>query len=75
MDLGARCTFDRVKLYWVARAAEGSIQVSDNAETWRDLHAFHHESGPVDDVKLTTPASGRYVRVLMKRATSPYGYM
>src|SRR5690349_14614931 len=75
VDLGARCTFDRVKLYWIARAAEGSIQVSDNAEAWRDLHTFHQESGLVDDVKLTATASGRYVRVLMRRATSRYGYM
>jgi hypothetical protein len=31
VDLGARFDFDRLKLYWIARAAEGSIQVSDDA--------------------------------------------
>ena len=40
VDLGARCDFDRIKLYWIARAAQGSIQVSDDAENWRDLHTF-----------------------------------
>ena len=31
VDLGARCTFDRITLTWIARAAEGSIQLSDDA--------------------------------------------
>jgi Exo-beta-D-glucosaminidase Ig-fold domain/F5/8 type C domain/Glycosyl hydrolases family 2 len=75
VDLGARCAFDRVKLYWIARAAEGSIQVSDDAEHWTDVHGFASESGLVDDVKLPRPARGRYVRVLMKRPTSPDGYV
>ncbi len=75
VDLGARCEFDRVKLYWIARAAQGSIQVSDDAQSWRDLHTFAEETGLVDDVKLARPARGRYVRVLMKRPTSPDGYM
>ncbi len=75
VDLGARCEFDRVKLYWIARAAEGSIQVSDDAESWRDLHTFAEAAGLLGDVKLTRPAHGRYVRVLMKRPTSPDGYI
>jgi len=75
VDLGAECEFDRVKLYWIARAAEGSIQVSDDAENWRDLHAFAGEAGLVDDVKLARPSRSRYVRVLMMRPTSPDGYM
>jgi beta-galactosidase/beta-glucuronidase len=75
VDLGARCEFDRVKLFWIARAAEGSIQVSDDAETWRDLHILAEESSLVDDVKLAQPSHGRYVRVLMKRPTSSVGYI
>lgn len=74
VDLGARCEFDRVKLYWIARAAEGAIQVSDDAKSWRDLHTFTEEATPDDDVKLPRPSRGRYVRVLMKRPTSPDGY-
>ena len=75
VDLGAHCHFDHVKLYWIARAAEGSIQVSDDAETWRDLHTFTGEAALVDDVKFPRPSRGRYVRVLMNRPTSPYGYI
>ena len=75
VDLGARCEFDRVKLYWIARAAEGSIQVSDDAENWHDLHSFAEASGRVDDIALAPPSHSRYVRVLMKRPTSPDGYI
>ena len=33
VDLGAPCTFDRIALYWIRRAAEGAIQISDDAAT------------------------------------------
>ncbi len=63
------------KLYWIARATEGSVQVSDDAENWRDLQSLSGMSGQIDDIKLSQPASGRYVRVLMTRPSSPYGYI
>jgi hypothetical protein len=75
VDLGARCSFDRVALYWIARAAEGSIQISDDAQNWRDLQPLPAGTGLVDDIHLTSPAQARYVRVLMTRPTSPYGYI
>ena len=58
VDLGSRCEFDHVKLYWIARATEGSVQVSDDAENWRDLQSLSGSSGPIDDFKLTQPATG-----------------
>jgi len=75
VDLGTRCDFDRVKLYWIARAAEGSVQVSDDAQTWRDLVTLPSAMDQVDDFKLAPSAQGRYVRVFMTRPTSPDGYM
>jgi hypothetical protein len=75
VDLGATCEFDRVVLYWIARAAEGSVQVSDDAENWKDIQALPGGTGPTDDLKLEQPARGRYVRVLMTRPTSPDGYI
>jgi hypothetical protein len=69
VDLGARCTFDRVDLHWIRRAAEGVIQASDDAANWRDV-------GPIgDSLKLASPAEGRYVRVLMERPASTEGYI
>ncbi len=75
VDLGSRCEFDHVKLHWIARATEGSVQISDDAENWRDLQSLSGMSGTIDDFKLSQPASGRYVRVLMTRPSSPYGYI
>ena len=75
VDLGSHCTFDHIELTWIARAAEGSVQVSNDAETWRDLVSLSGRSGPIDVLKLPQPAAGRYVRVLMTRPATPYGYI
>ncbi|HEY0795846.1 MAG TPA: discoidin domain-containing protein [Acidisarcina sp.] len=75
VDLGAGCEFNRVKLHWILRAAEGTIQVSDDAERWRDLHLLAAGDDLVDDVRLPHFVRGRYVRVLMTRPTSPNGYI
>jgi hypothetical protein len=75
VDLGARCTFNRVALYWIRRAAEGSIQASDDAKVWTTLESLPHASGLTDEIKLARPARARYVRVLMARPASPEGYI
>ncbi len=76
VDLGSRFAFDNVKLHWIARAAEGKLQVSDDAGTWIDLQPLP-TGGPglTDDIRLSSAAQGRYVRVLMTRPTSPDGYI
>ena len=75
VDLGAQCTFDRVALYWIRRPAEGVVQVSDDAANWKDIAPIPAVMGTTDDLKLGSPAKGRYVRVLMKRPASPEGYI
>jgi beta-galactosidase/beta-glucuronidase len=75
VDLGAPCTFDRVALHWIRRAAEGAVQVSDDAASWKTVQPLTQGAGTSDDFKLTQPAQGRYVRVLMTRPVSPEGYI
>jgi len=75
VDLGADCTFDRVALYWGERAAEGTIQVSDDAQSWRTIQTLPSGGGLNDDLKFAQPEHGRYVRVLMTRAASVDGYV
>ena len=75
VDLGARCTFDRVALYWIRRPGEGSVQVSDDAAGWKEVLPLPVTNSSVDDLKLTSPAQGRYVRVLMKKPASAEGYV
>ncbi len=60
VDLGARCTFDRVALYWIRRAAEGSIQVSDDAASWTDIAAAAGgDRASNDDIKLSEARAGK----------------
>jgi hypothetical protein len=75
VDLGAPCAFDRVALHWIARAAEGSMQTSNDGEAWKTLVPLPNTSALLDDIRLAQPAYARYVRVLMKRPTSPDGYI
>ncbi len=75
VDLGTLCTFDRVALYWIRRAAEGSIQVSEDAANWQEIQPLPAGTGLTDDFKLPRPARGRYVRVLMTRPAGPEGYI
>jgi beta-galactosidase/beta-glucuronidase len=75
VDLGARCKFDRVALYWIRRAAEGAIQVSDDAADWKTLQSLPPGAGPEDEIKLLKPAQARYVRLLMTKPASPEGYI
>lgn len=72
VDLGTTCTFSQVNLYWVRRAIAGSIQVSDDAATWKDVKGLEPN---VDKYTLSQPAKGRYVRILMKQPSSPDGYI
>ncbi len=75
VDLGASCAFDRVALYWIRRAAAGSIQVSDDAAKWTALQPLPASEQLTDDIKLAHPAKGRYVRILMTRPDRPEGYV
>ncbi len=69
VDLGAACTFDRVALSWIRPAAEGSLQVSDDTVSWKTLRPL------ADDMRLASPARGRYVRLWLTKAASADGYV
>ncbi|MGA3260359.1 MAG: discoidin domain-containing protein [Bryobacteraceae bacterium] len=75
VDLGAQCTFDRVKLDWIRRAAEGSVEASDDAVHWRMLAPLPNAPGAVDEIRLPEPAQARYVRLRMTKPASPEGYI
>jgi hypothetical protein len=59
VDLGAKCTFDRVALAWIRRPAGGRIETSDDAANWTPLQ----DVPAAADIRLPQPASARYVRV------------
>ena len=76
VDLGARCAIDRVNLYWIARAAEGAVQVSDDEVKWTDVRRLGAgvSADGVEEIRLAAPVRGRYVRVLMTRPATAAGY-
>ena len=74
VDLGAECTFDRVALAWIARAAAGEIQVSDDGAHWTALQSLQASAGSSDDIPLAKPARARWVRVLMTEPAQVGGH-
>jgi Exo-beta-D-glucosaminidase Ig-fold domain/Glycosyl hydrolases family 2/F5/8 type C domain/Glycosyl hydrolases family 2, sugar binding domain len=72
VDLGADCTVDRVMLHWIRRAAEGAIEISEDATTWLTLLPL---SAASDDYPLPRPERARYVRVQMTRPATQDGYI
>jgi hypothetical protein len=75
VDLGAVCTFDRIVLHWIRRAAVGALQVSNDANNWKVIMALPETSGLSDDFPLERPVQGRYVRVIMEQPASNEGYI
>jgi hypothetical protein len=78
VDLGARSSFDRVKLYWLQRAIEGAVEVSDDAVAWKQAATLPSAGAidiNIDDLKLPQPVQGRYVRVRMTKPAKPDGYV
>jgi len=75
VDLGSVYTFNRVVLRWETAYGRGyKLQVSNDASTWSDVYTTTTGDGGVDDITLSTPASGRYVRMLGTQRATTYGY-
>jgi hypothetical protein len=76
VDLGAKCTFDHIKLNWVSAATAGSVQVSDDTGHWTDIASLPGSVSNITDLPLHKQINGRYVRVLMtKPADADKGYI
>jgi len=75
IDLGQKCRIDRVVLSW-AQEHYGRIyrlEVSDNAQTWTQVHRTTNGNGVIDDRPLTN-ASGRYIRMYGEQRNSDRGF-
>ncbi len=73
VDLGAQCTFDRVVLRWIRRAAEGALQVSSDGVQWQTLKPLSGAEELNEEFKLSHSARARWVRVLMTKPAEPDG--
>jgi len=74
-DLGVRSDLDRVKLHWVNKALEGSVQVSDDAETWSDVATLPGSEEKTDEITLPAGTTGRYVRIMMNTPANGTRYI
>ena len=70
-----KCSFDRIVLNWIRRAVAGSIQISDNAKTWRDIISLSPSSSETDDIQLKNQEMGRFVHVLINKPETTDGYI
>jgi len=75
VDLGADCTFDLVKLYWINPPEAGSLQVSDDTNDWKAIADLTTRKDPNEEFRFEQPVNGRYIRIYMEKASSPEGYI
>jgi hypothetical protein len=71
VDLGAQCSFNKIKLNWISAASQGKIQSSTDANHWRDIASLSSNNGTLTDIPLSKYVKGRYVRVLMIKPAQP----
>jgi endo-1,3(4)-beta-glucanase len=75
VDLGAVFTINQVMLRWETAYARGyRLQVSNDASSWSDVYSTTTGDGGADDISLSSPASGRYLRLLGTQRGTGYGY-
>lgn len=73
VDLGGPGRIDRVVLHWLARPAEGAVEVSDDGRAWTRVAALPARGG-TDDLPLPERRA-RFVRLALERAAGPEGYV
>ena len=61
VDLGRKARFDKVVLNWLDLPSSAAVQVSDDAENWKEIAA----AGKNLNEEIGVKANGRYVRVNM----------
>ena len=77
VDLGSVSEFDRIRLHWINKAVSGSIQVSDDAQHWRELTGLPGGDSLTDDITLgkEMQAKGKYLKLLLKRSMSDENFI
>jgi hypothetical protein len=75
VDLGSKAAIKGVRLNWEqAYARVCKIQVSDDAQHWRDAHTANYGREGVQEITFTDDVEGRYVRVYGVERGSGWGF-
>ena len=65
VDLGTVADFDQVNLFWVNKARQGKIQVSNDAKNWSDIATLGQQKQKGLVEKVACKGHGRYVRLML----------
>lgn len=75
VDLEDTYAISKVILNWEgACATKYKIQVSDNAQEWKDVSDITDGKAGIRELTYDEPVAGRYVRMLASEAAGIYGY-
>lgn len=73
IDLGTKAKFDRIKLFWLCKPNNGTIQTSDDAKTWKDIATLPNDSTLNQDIKVKGKA--RYIRLALQESRQAGEYI
>jgi len=72
IDLGAECSFDKVKIHWIERATEGRLEVSHDGLSWQKFSDLASTATQCEEIDGS--ATARYVRLVMTKAANGRRY-
>ncbi|UCG88569.1 MAG: discoidin domain-containing protein [Gemmatimonadota bacterium] len=75
VDLGARCTFDKINLFWLQRPVAGVVQVANELGSWTDVHDLSQDTSLTDEISFDAPVEARYVRLMLAQPAGTGGYL
>ncbi|WP_321472201.1 discoidin domain-containing protein [uncultured Paludibaculum sp.] len=75
VDLGVESKIERVVLTWIRRAAEGSLEISQDGDNWQAVQPLPATGGSADTIRLPQPVQARYVRLRLTKPATAEGYL
>ena len=73
IDLGSTSQFNQVILSWINKAIKGNLQVSNDANNWKNIASLP-SGGNLED-KILVNGKGRYLRILMTESANNKPYI
>jgi hypothetical protein len=75
VDFGAPASFDKIHLHWINKALKGTIQTSDDAQSWKDIAELPGGTDKEEVIDLKKAAKSQYLRLLLQEAAGNQPYV
>ena len=75
VDLGAPAKYDKIKLHWINKAIKGTIQVSNDADSWVVIANLPGGGSNEDIINLDKEIESRFVRLSLNEANEGKPYI